>query len=393
MVRRLPLLLSVLLLLTVCDSAWAGPATERLKEVFASANRILADPATEDSPLERLAAIRRLVNEVVDWHAAGAHALGPEWRARPRVEQQEFTRLFADLLERMFVMAMASRAGVSEGLRVAWRGERADGAGAVVSSMVTGRSGATFPVEYRMVEVGGVWRIRDVVVEGVSLVENYRAQFVAVLRRSSYADLVSEMRSRASTVVALEPPPADRPVIAAAEKPSIPPPAAGAAPMVAPSAPVSPPRAFVAAPVSSRSAPPVAPVVVASTPSATAPTPPAPVVVAAQPTVPLPAIPAPVAARPAPERPASASVAARPAPQTYWVQVGAFQSVDAATRLAQQLKSWALTIAVKPFSRTLGADQLTRVLVGPFRERGQATAALGRLQARGLPGFVTEDRR
>jgi cell division protein FtsN len=79
----------------------------------------------------------------------------------------------------------------------------------------------------------------------------------------------------------------------------------------------------------------------------------------------------------------------------YWVQIGAFQTSEAATRLVGRMKAWALTIVTGPLTRAIGAprDSLSRVLVGPFAQRTDAVAALKRLQAAGVAGFVAEDRR
>jgi phospholipid transport system substrate-binding protein len=389
---------SLCLSLTAAVPGWAGPATETIQHVITAANRILTDPRTDDRPFEKIAAIQRLVNEIVDWPAAAAHALGPEWALRTPAEQEEFTQLFADLAERTFVMGVASRARITGGLQVAWLSERVNVDRAVVTTMMSGRNGSELPVEYRMARVNGNWRIRDLVLDGVSLVENYRAQVQAVLRRSSYGDLVAAMRSRAPDVVAMLARAGSRARVAAAEPlaiapaPDTTPPVAVAAPAAMPAAP-SRPAAVAAAAV---------PTVGASAAvEAVAPTPPAAVVPAA---LKMPATaevlrPAVPASRPRGREEISATL--RPTPvgsfgavgkRGYWVQVGAFQSVETAARLADRLRSWAFTIAVGPFARTPDPTPLTRVLVGPFAERQQATAVLGRLHAKGVTGFVTADR-
>jgi hypothetical protein len=93
--------------------------------------------------------------------------------------------------------------------------------------------------------------------------------------------------------------------------------------------------------------------------------------------------------------PAGSLAAMARSQRTYWVQVGAFRSVDAAQRLTQRLTTWAHTIIVGPLTRALAGrdDALARVLIGPFPQRAQASAALRRLQASGIQGFVAEDLR
>jgi phospholipid transport system substrate-binding protein len=480
-VHGLWIALALVLAVSGVADASTGPATERLKEFFGAVNVVIADPVTDDHPLEKLAAIRRLVQDIGDWDSAAARALGPEWKARSRAEQEEFVRLFADFLQRAFVSVMAGKARVEGGLAVTWIGERVEGAETFVSTTVHARSGSQFPVEYRMTRTDGDWRVRDVVVEGVSLVDNYRAQFVAVLRRSSYADLVAEMRSRASEGVTVAATPAvTTPVMMAA---------ASAAALPVPGAPGDVPAAPAATAVSDASARPVATAVpvthrapaaaaasvanavpavsgaaappdapVAPAPAAAAtPAPVAPFAKretqAVQPIVSSPSARPAAEVHPAPRTPAAPSLVAARAAQTpsaskpatpvdsvapslpiapavesspraaglatafvpratvntittvtrgamaqvsptYWVQVGAFRSTDAAVRLVSRLGTWAFTIVTGPLTRALGApdDSLSRVLVGPYTHRADAAVALKRLQASGVPGFITEDR-
>ncbi len=366
----------------------AGPATERLQRFFAAANRVIADPATDDDARARLAAVRRLTQDIGDWETAAARALGAEWTSRTRAEQREFARLFADLLPRMFVTVLAGKVRVDGGVGVTWLGERVEAGEVFVATIMEARSGHELAVEYRMASAGGDWRVRDVVVEGVSLVENYRAQFLAILRRSSYAGLVAEMRHRVPDGLAVATAPVPLPAAPSARS--------GAQGMLAmaPTRPDSgppspavlvPPRADAAGAGVERAVRPLpGPKALATVEPAALP----PVSVAAAPSgtppVALPTVsPATIVTR-----------ETTPSSRAYWVQVGAFRSVDAAARLTERLRSWALTIATDPLTRGLGAprDVLARVLVGPFAQRADAAAALRRLRASGVPGVISEDR-
>jgi phospholipid transport system substrate-binding protein len=400
---RLPgLLLPGLLLLLAGGEAEAGPATARLRELVASADRILLDGATDREPLEKLAAIHRLVREAGDWDAAAARALGAEWHARTPAERREFTRLFADLLHRAVVTVIASRAQLAGGLRVTWGDERADGDEAVVSATIGERGGHAMPVQFHMGEVAGVWRIRDVLVAGVSVVENYRAQLAAVVRRSSYADLMAAMRSRASDTARLAP------TASAASPPaSEPPPMPGPArtersdpvddvrrPALARTGAEMPAAPASAARSASQPRPASTPERHAASRVAAAP------VTASTRTTPDPRSSpqlSPAAPRTGADRPPVTPATAPPetAPRAYWVQVGAFRTVEGTARLAARLAAWPYSIVTGPLTRgpDRPADSLARVLVGPFAVPWEATRALERLQAAGVRGFVTEDRR
>src|SRR5438874_10292752 len=81
----------------------AGPATDRLREFFGTVNGVLVDPAIQSQPLEKVARIKRLVTDVADVRGAAAAVLDREWQARTPAEREEFTRLFAEFLERGMV--------------------------------------------------------------------------------------------------------------------------------------------------------------------------------------------------------------------------------------------------------------------------------------------------
>lgn len=175
--------------------AWAGP-TERLRDFFAAVNAVLSDPQTENQPLERIARIRRLVADVVDVDSAAALALGREWRGRTSGEQDEFVGLFAELLERAYVGRLAGRSRVSNGVQIGYLGEAVAGDEATVETSLDARDGGTARVEYRMVYRQGWWRVRDLVLDGVSTIENYHAQFRHILRDVPYQDLVALVKAK-----------------------------------------------------------------------------------------------------------------------------------------------------------------------------------------------------
>ncbi|HEV8586315.1 MAG TPA: ABC transporter substrate-binding protein [Methylomirabilota bacterium] len=180
--------------LLAATPVFAGPPTDRLRELFAGVNRILADGSAE--PLEKVARVKRLVNEIADVRAAAEAALDAEWQARSAAEREEFTRLFAELLERGFVARLAATVSPVSGMAMTYGGETRVGDETRVTTDVVGRDGRKMIVEYRMAERRGRWLVHDVVVDGISTVDNYRAQFRRLLRQGSYADLVASLRAK-----------------------------------------------------------------------------------------------------------------------------------------------------------------------------------------------------
>ena len=260
-------------------------------------------------------------------------------------------------------------------------------------SVLLTRAGGELPIDYRLVRREGDWLVRDVVVDGVSLAANYRVQFERVLQLGSYDELLARLRDKAGPAARGE-------TIGAMAVPS----------------PMGPLREEIAAPQTSRTATLVvaeirdrrnaivsdAPDVVATDARLSALVPPAPEPTAGTAS---PRATAAVSLDPArpraasavsldPARPRSASAVslptaradAPPAPPQFWVQVGAFRTIDAAAQLVRRLRDHAVTIAI-------GGDRpapLTRVLVGPFADRSAAVSVVRALHASGFAAFIPE---
>jgi len=193
-VMAAPALAVILTLLAA--PATAGPPSDRLRDFFSKVNAVLADPTTEAQPRERVARIRRLVTDIADMHAAATAALGPEWETRTAGERDEFVDLFAELLERAYVGRLAGVVRVTGGVTMTYIDERVDADTATVTTALRGLGGKDGHVEYRMTKRGERWRVRDIVLDGVSIVENYRAQFRRLLHQESYAEVVAAMRAK-----------------------------------------------------------------------------------------------------------------------------------------------------------------------------------------------------
>jgi phospholipid transport system substrate-binding protein len=197
--RRLIVYATLVACLGSANLADAGAPTEMLRGVFNDANRVLTDPTTEHRPLDRLIAIRGLFSRVFDFRDAAERSLGRQWQARTAAEQQEFTRLFADFVQRGFVYWLASVAevdGHAGGATVQYVSESVDHDTATVQTQILARGGRLIPLTHILVYRNRRWVVRDVSIEGISLVGSYRSQFDRVIRGSSYPQLLQLIRAR-----------------------------------------------------------------------------------------------------------------------------------------------------------------------------------------------------
>jgi phospholipid transport system substrate-binding protein len=173
--------------------AGAGAPTDQLKASVDQVIRILEDPALKPEAMtrERRDAIRREAANIIDFGETARRALGRHWQSLGEPERQEFVSLFADLMERAYVTRLEQYSGE----RIGYVGESVDGDTATVRTRFVTKRGVEIPADYRMLRRGDRWLIYDVLVEGVSLVANYRTQFNRIIETSSYDELVRRMKA------------------------------------------------------------------------------------------------------------------------------------------------------------------------------------------------------
>jgi|SRR5215470_14281342 len=170
-------------------------AVTRVIAVLEGAEPDRADRAERGVPgTERARAeIRRIANDLFDFDEMAKRTLSRHWAGRTRAEQTEFVSLFTDLLERSYIGKIEAYAGE----KIVYVGETVDGEYAVVrSKIVSPRRRQDTALSYRMVLHDGRWRVYDVLVDGVSFVSTYRAEFNRVIAGSSYRALVDALRAK-----------------------------------------------------------------------------------------------------------------------------------------------------------------------------------------------------
>jgi phospholipid transport system substrate-binding protein len=185
---------SLLALLALVPRAWAGEPGKQLLTRIDQVLKVLDDPQLKkpERAQERRQAVRRIAIEILDFEEISRRSLGRHWDARTARERQEFMQLFGDLLERAYIARLETYSGE----QIALVGDESEGSRAIVRTKVVTRRGAEIPVEYRMLRRGKSWRAYDVVLGGMSLVDSYRAQFDKVIQRTSYRQLVQQVREK-----------------------------------------------------------------------------------------------------------------------------------------------------------------------------------------------------
>jgi phospholipid transport system substrate-binding protein len=181
-----------LVLIISASAAWAGSPTEVVKNVIGNALNILNNPAYSKSEKTRM--VKGLVDPHFDYREMAKRSLGATWGSIGAGQRDEFVRLFADLLESSYSDKIEKYA---KNVRIDYTGEILEGQYAEVRTVVV-KPNDRIPLSYRLLNEGGTWKVYDVVIEGVSLVSNYRSQFSRIIHETSYAELVNRLRNKVS---------------------------------------------------------------------------------------------------------------------------------------------------------------------------------------------------
>lgn len=181
-------------LAAVAANAVVASPTAQIKATVDQVIAVLSDPKQKGAnrEAERQKLLQKLIYSRFDFREMAQRSLGAEWRRRTPDEQRQFVSLFRDLLEKAYLGRIESYSGE----RFVYIDEKIDEPYAEVASAIVTNANEEFSIRYRLLRNGEQWKIYDVVVEDISLVNNYRAQFNRILSRSSYEDLVRRMKSK-----------------------------------------------------------------------------------------------------------------------------------------------------------------------------------------------------
>ena len=176
------------------ERSHAGLPTEQIKTTVDNALVVLKDPQLKPPAKlrERRDQLKQILFARFDFTEMAKRSLGANWRRRSPQEQDEFVRLFTDVLERAYADLIESYSDE----KIIYLNERIDGGFADVNSKITTTKGEEYSINYKAHFVGSEWKVYDVIAENISLVNNYRAQFNRVISHASYEELVRRLKDK-----------------------------------------------------------------------------------------------------------------------------------------------------------------------------------------------------
>ena len=189
MLKRIAL--NAVVCLFLATNAFAG-ATDDVKSVVDSVVRIVSDKSMKTNDSKRHQALKMTISVIFDYNEMAKRSMGKHWNQRTPEEQKQFTDLFATLLENSY----SSKIESYNNEKIVYLKENIDGEYAEVKSKVITAKRDEFTVDYRLLNKNGKWMVYDVVIEGVSLVSNYRTQFNKIILADGYAGLVKKLKTK-----------------------------------------------------------------------------------------------------------------------------------------------------------------------------------------------------
>jgi phospholipid transport system substrate-binding protein len=186
--RKKTVVLAVLVL-CVARLVFAQTPGQQVQETIQRVTAIISAPSGAQP--ERLDEVKRLLLPRFDWPEMAKRSLGKHWPKVPE-RQNEFVSAFTEFVGNAYLGTISGY----KDEKIVYAGERRDHNLAEVETKLVSKNGEPMPVNYRLHLVQGEWKIFDVVIADISLINNYRSQFNRILAKGSFVDLVRQLREK-----------------------------------------------------------------------------------------------------------------------------------------------------------------------------------------------------
>jgi len=172
----------------------SGSVTDEVKKTVDEVIRVVSDKELkkQGAKKERRAALRNAIGSLFDYEEMTKRAMGANWKKLSAAQKSELSGLFMNLLENSYANKIESY----NNEKVVYLKENLDSSYAEVKTKIITTKHDEYFLDYRLMNEKGKWRVYDVVIEGVSLVSNYRSQFGHIMNDQGYDVLVSKLQAK-----------------------------------------------------------------------------------------------------------------------------------------------------------------------------------------------------
>ena len=183
--------IAIYLLLGAGQLSAESQITADLRGTIDQVLKIVSDKNLQKDPVLRRKKLRQAIALRFNYKQMVMRSLAKNYNERSDEEREEFTGLFKKLLENSY----ASKIENYQNETINYVDEKIKGNYAMVRTQIVRKDGV-IDVDYKMLKDNGQWLVYDFVIEGVSLIRNYRSQFSKIISTESYASLVSKLSKK-----------------------------------------------------------------------------------------------------------------------------------------------------------------------------------------------------
>ena len=190
MLKRLFLILTAGTLLATASLVTAGASpTDSIRSSVDGVLALLQDKEMDDTT--RREKIGEVISKRFDFRAMSQRTLATNWKSASEGQRKEFVQLFSTLIENTYI----GRVEAYTDEKVDFPGEKVKGKKAVVETLIL-TANADIPVNYKVYLKNDEWWVYDVVIEGISLISNYRSSYQEIVKKEGFDGLIEKMKAK-----------------------------------------------------------------------------------------------------------------------------------------------------------------------------------------------------
>ncbi len=185
---------SAIFILSSASSFAAVKPIDEIRVVVTKVMQVLKEPDVKstDERQKIVGQLQKIIDPIFDFEEMAKRSLGPHWRSLTPEQRSEFVPLFKEFLDKAYLGRIAS----DKDEKVFFARETVGKDYAEVDTQVASANGDQIPIVYMLKFTDGDWKVYDVIIDNVSIVNNYRDQFDRVISQSSYKELVRRIKQR-----------------------------------------------------------------------------------------------------------------------------------------------------------------------------------------------------
>lgn len=183
------------ILFTTALPANAGAPTDQLKGTIDNILVVLQNDSFKGpaNKAARRTALGEVVSKRFSFKEMSKRSLGKNWKKTTTDEKRAFVAAFKALIQNSYFTKMEQYTDEE----INYTSEKIRGKSSAVKTIVITSSGTEIPIEYRMkINKKSEWMVYDIVVEGISLISNYRSSFASELKKSTIANLTASLEKK-----------------------------------------------------------------------------------------------------------------------------------------------------------------------------------------------------